>query len=75
MKFSELKRLHEQHNPNSYFFSVTTMRFFGDTPRNFEVYDGGKYWVLARKRKTGNGFPPKTWCFSKENYAQVLSPE
>jgi hypothetical protein len=34
---SELKYQHELHNPESYFFERKTMRFFGDTMKNYGV--------------------------------------
>ena len=37
MTASELKDLHEQAQPKSYFFTRDTMRFFGDTMKNYGV--------------------------------------
>jgi hypothetical protein len=34
---SELKYQHELHNPESYFFKRKTMRFFGDTMKNYGI--------------------------------------
>jgi hypothetical protein len=37
MTSSELKELHEYHNPESFYFDRKTMRFFGDTMKNYGV--------------------------------------
>jgi hypothetical protein len=42
MTASDLKRLYGRGNPEGHFFDRETMRFFGDTMRNFGVRDGGK---------------------------------
>lgn len=57
---SELKALHEQHNPSSSFFSRDSMRFHGDTMQNYGVCaamlhsDDGRApvqaWELFRRR-------------------------
>lgn len=63
MKPSELKYQHETKHPNSYFFTRDTMRFFGDTMRNFGCYDDGTDWVLYRKKPTRAGL--HEWYFDK----------
>ena len=63
---SELKRLHERHQPNSFFFDRKSMRFFGDTMANYGVKSStvackswdGKYimcWELYRRTPVKNG--------------------
>lgn len=37
MNASELKYHYQAHNPDGHFFDRKTMRFFGDTMRNFGV--------------------------------------
>ena|GEM_PF-6355984 len=53
---AQLKRLHEYHNPKSYFFSRKSMRFFGDTMSNFGVRNfklpSGDVFLLYRKYAT-----------------------
>lgn len=34
---SDLKYIYQQNNPNGHFFDRKTMKFFGDTMRNFGV--------------------------------------
>lgn len=63
---SQLKQLHEHHDPDSYFFSRKTMSFFGDTMRNFGVFRIGEYWVLYRKSATWKGAPPNRWLFGSK---------
>lgn len=37
MNASDLKLQHEYHHPDSHFFDRKTMKFFGDTMRNYGV--------------------------------------
>lgn len=39
----------------SYFFTRKTMRFFGDTMRNYGVRDTGDAWELYRKKPVKHG--------------------
>jgi hypothetical protein len=55
MTSSELKYNHELYNGGSYFFSRDTMRFFGDTMRNYGVKDKGTYFELYRKSPVKHG--------------------
>ena len=43
---SKLKYQHELLNPNSFFFSKNTMKFFGDTMKNYGVRSIGDYYEL-----------------------------
>lgn len=65
---SQLKALHEGHSPDSKFFTRGTMRFFGDTMRNFAVITDTCYnwfdkidnvpcYKLVRKSTTHKGAP------------------
>lgn len=47
---SQLKYSHEQAWPDTYFFSRKTMKFFGDTMKNYKVSDGDKFWILSRRQ-------------------------
>ena len=51
---SELKALHEQHNPSSSFFSRDSMRFGGDTMRNYGV-------VAVELHSADRGAPVQAW--------------
>ena len=51
---SELKYEVESHDPDSYFFTHKTMKFFGDTMRNYGVRDGGT--MLSHWDDTGNNY-------------------
>jgi len=61
---SELKYLYQSRNPDGHFFDRSTMKFFGDTMKNFGVYSAGNYWVLYRKSPTAKGAPRTSWRFS-----------
>ena len=49
---AELKRQYIEHNQEGHFFDRATMKFFGDTMRNFSVTNGDNVWILARKKPT-----------------------
>lgn len=61
MNASELKYQHEAHNPGSYMFDRNTMKFFGDTMRNFYVpaqtvtIKGRECYEMRRRRPVKNG--------------------
>lgn len=46
---SELKFQYESLN-RGYYFTRDSLKFFGDTMRNYGVRDAGTYWELYRKR-------------------------
>ena len=69
----QLKRLYLEHNPEGFFFSRKTMRFFGDTMRNFTVRDMEGYWVLYRKNvpvinHAGYACYRRGFAFEKETF-------
>jgi hypothetical protein len=69
---SELKRLYKTHNPNGHFFNTDTMKFFGDSMKNFGVITKGDLIVLYRKKNTRKGFPAGSkWYFNKTNGALI----
>jgi peptide subunit release factor RF-3 len=69
MSPSELKHKHELLNPNSFFFSKSTMKFFGDTMKNYGVRSVGDYYELYRKHPV-NGNLQNSHYFHKETFAQ-----
>jgi hypothetical protein len=83
MTVSELKDLYYRNNPNGYFFDRDTMRFFGDTMRNFGVRDGGivktysgekvEVWDLYRKRPVNGGLRGFCRSFSKDTCREVFA--
>jgi hypothetical protein len=85
MTASELKRLYERNNPDGNYFDRATMRFFGDTMRNFYVVDGGlvktysakrrvAVWVLCRRRPVNGGLVGVCAYFSKKD-GRIVSVE
>jgi hypothetical protein len=86
MTASDLKNLYERNNPEGHFFDRDTMRFFGDTMRNFGVRDGGKIktltengvaevevWALYRKRPVKNGLHGHCRYFNKKEGQEVFT--
>jgi hypothetical protein len=80
---SELKRLHEQHQPGSHFFDRKTMQFFGDTMKNYGVKNtpvgcktrSGKYimcWELYRRNPVKHGL--QTSAFFHETTFESVHP-
>jgi hypothetical protein len=85
MTASDLKYLYERNNPEGHFFDNRTMRFFGDTMRNFGVVDGGtvktltdngvedaEVWALYRKRPV-NGLHGIFAYFRKDNGQEIFT--
>jgi hypothetical protein len=79
---SDLKRHHETNNPDSYFFSRETMRFFGDTMSNYATssriyymrgYDGSltPCYRLTRKKPTRKGAPITSWFFAVNGFTRL----
>lgn len=52
---SQLKAEYQRHNPDGHFFDRKTMSFFGDSMKNYGVYDAGSHWALYRKRPVKHG--------------------
>jgi hypothetical protein len=85
MTASTLKYLYERNNPGGHFFDRDTMRFFGDTMRNFGVRDGGMVdtlttkgiernvpvWELYRKRPVKCGLHGFCRLFRKDSGNEV----
>ena len=67
---AELKYLTEDTEPH--FFTHKTMRFFGDTMRNYGVRSAGDYWELYRKRPVKHGLDSSAY-FDKETFNRVFT--
>jgi hypothetical protein len=75
---SELKYNVEQAGHESHFFTIRTMKFFGDTMKNYGVRDGGtietysgeKYqvWELWRKKPVGHSRLKDSAYFDKQTF-------
>lgn len=75
MTATELKCQVEQ-GFDRHFFTRETMRFFGDTMRNYGVRHGGdisgiKVWELYRKQPVKHGIQSSAY-FDKETYKRVF---
>ena len=70
MNSSTLKFNYELNNPRGYFFTSETMRFFGDTMRNYGVINHGSHYELWRKRPVKHGIT-KSAFFSKGTFKLI----
>ena len=52
---SQLKALYQWQNLEGHFFDYKTMRFFGDTMRNYGVRRHHMAWELYRRRPVKHG--------------------
>lgn len=52
---SDLKRFVESTNEEPHFFDRSSMKFFGDTMRNYGVRDYGDCWELYRRKPVKHG--------------------
>lgn len=77
---SELKYQVETRETESYFFTRSSMRFFGDTMRNYgtrsatvETHSGEtvEVWELYRKRPVKHGLQDSAF-FDKETFERVF---
>ena len=72
---SELKANILTHNPNSHFFDQKTMRFFGDTMKNYGVrkteIEGIDVWEVYRKRPVKHGLKNSAF-FRTTDFQQVF---
>jgi len=66
---AELKRL--TYGTNPYFFSRSTMKFFGDTMKNYGVRSTGDNWELYRKRPVKHGLNSSAY-FDKTTFKRVF---
>jgi len=67
----ELKRLVESSGNERYFFTRETMRFFGDTMRNYGIRDGGNVWELYRRKPVKHKRKDSTY-FDKTTLKRVF---
>ncbi len=81
MTASELKYQVEQHATESYFFTRKTMKFFGDTMRNYGVCKATidtytqkdiEVWELYRKRPVKHNNQASAY-FNRETFQRVLA--
>jgi hypothetical protein len=68
---SELKYQHETAHPDTHFFDRKTMKFFGDTMKNYGVVPCGECWELYRKRPVKNGLKDSAY-FDKRDFRRVF---
>ena len=71
---SELKAEYYKHNPDGHYFDRKTMKFFGDTMKNYGVKSHGEYWELYRKRPVKYGLK-LTHYFHKATFNETTCPE
>ena len=69
---SELKSRYQANHPDGHFFDRKTMAFFGDTMRNYGVYDAVTHWALYRKRPVKHGVKTVHY-FNKETFSDTTS--
>lgn len=67
---SQLRYEVQTRNTDTHFFDYKTMRFFGDTMRNYGVRDAGDCWELYRKRPVKYGLRTSAY-FDKQTFNQV----
>lgn len=81
MTSSELKYRVQKADSESHFFDRDTMKFFGDTMKNYSVrparikrYDGTEtnVWELYRKRPVKHGLRSSAY-FDKETFEEIIS--
>ena len=67
MTIYEVKRIHESKDPD-YFFSRETMKYFGQTLRDFRVTSmrDGKFLVQVSMGNTGEKSRMARWAFDPE---------
>lgn len=72
---SELKANILAHNPDSHYFDRKTMKFFGDTMRNYGVrkaeIGGVPVWELYRKRPVKHGLKSSAF-FRATDFEEVF---
>jgi hypothetical protein len=65
---SKLKSQHELNNPESFYFTRESMKFFGDTMKNYGVRSHSvNTWELYRKSPVKNGLNTSAY-FDKLNF-------
>lgn len=67
---SQLKYNHESLNPNSFYFTRDTMKFFGDTMRNYGVRTHSDSYELYRKQPVKHGLKNSAF-FDKTSFIKL----
>jgi hypothetical protein len=67
---SQLKYNHESLNPNSFYFSRDSMRFFGDTMQNYGVKTHADSYELYRKHPVKHGLSNSAY-FDKTSFIKL----
>jgi hypothetical protein len=57
----------------SHHFDRKTMKFFGDSMKNYGVRDAGDAWELYRKHAVKHGLNSSAY-FDKQTFAKVIRP-
>lgn len=71
MTSSELKYQYElNNNPGAFFFTRSTMRFFGDTMRNYGVITHDDCYELHRKQPVKHGLTASRF-FNKKTFKLI----
>ena len=67
---SELK-YNVESGEDSFFFTCSSMKFFGDTMRNYGVRNAGDCWELYRKHPVSHGLKDSAY-FDKVTFKRVF---
>lgn len=70
MNASQLKYNHESLNPNSFYFTRDSMRFFGDTMQNYGVRTHSDSYELYRKQPVKHGLNNSAY-FDKTSFIKL----
>ena len=71
---SQLKSWHETLCPGSYFFARETMRFFGDTMKNYGLKKHQTMFELTRRRPVKHGIQTSHY-FDRQTLKHLTSLE
>ncbi len=71
---SDLKFLHELKHPKSHFFSRETMKFFGDSMKNYGIKHYRGHIELIRKKPVKHGLTDSAF-FDLVTFALCPNPE
>lgn len=68
---SDLKHWHELLDPSSSYFSRDTMKFFGDTMKNYGIRHHEMYIELYRKKPVKGGLNSSSY-FTRKNLKRIF---
>lgn len=71
---SDLKYYVEHAGREPHFFTRETMKFFGDTMRNYGVRSAGDCWELYRRRPVKHGLSNSAF-FDKQTFQRRMDRE